>query len=142
MLQVLNGPTIERGESLSDGIDCSGGELVRITMPAEWTEAPLTFEFSSDGEFYNDMFGLDGYAVKVDVVVPGSGVIVPVAVGRAVAWIKFRSGTRGNPVEQQEQRQFAVTIVKSSVELQPFKEGQPKRMTAKKPAAKAAKKKR
>jgi hypothetical protein len=111
MLQVIEGPTIEAGESLSNEVDCSAGQLVRITMPAEWTEAPLTFEFSTDGVFFNQMYGLDGFAVKVPVVVPKSGVIIPGDIGRAIAFIRFRSGHEGNPVEQKGIRNFAVTIL-------------------------------
>jgi hypothetical protein len=113
MLQVLNGPTIARGESLSDAVDCSAGELCRITMPPEWTDASLTFEFSTDGMFYNPMYGLDGYAVQIDTVVEGAGVIIPSEIGRAIAFLKFRSGTHGNPVEQEAERVFAVTIIVS-----------------------------
>ena len=116
-LKVLNGPTIAAGESLSDAVDCSGGQLVRITMPADWNDAVLTFQFSTDGVFFNDMFGLDGYEVGVPEVVPGSGVILPGDVGRAIAFIKFRSGTRGNPVAQDEDRVFAVTILTEEVTL-------------------------
>jgi hypothetical protein len=111
MLQVLNGPTIEAGEWLSDAVDCSAGQLVRITMPTDWDDAELTFQFSTDGVMFNDMFGLDAFAVSVKTVVPGSGVIIPADVGRAIAFIKFRSGSRGNPVVQSDRRQFAVTIV-------------------------------
>ena len=48
-IQVLNGPTIAAGDSLSDGLDCSGGKIVKITMPADWTFADITFQTSSDG---------------------------------------------------------------------------------------------
>jgi len=111
MLQVIEGPTIKAGESLSDAVDCRGGELCRITMPAEWDDASLTFVFSTDGVFFNRMYGLDGYAVTIDEVVPGAGVIIPSEIGRAIAFIKFRSGTHGNPVEQSADRVFAVTII-------------------------------
>ena len=135
-MQVLNGPAIEAGESLSDSVDCSGGSLVRITMPAEWgDDAPLTFEFSTDGVFFNDMFDLKGFAVTIEHVVPGSGVIIPSDVGRAIAHLKFRSGTRGNPVEQKEFRQFAVTIVTEEAAAPPA------RSARKKAAKKTAKKK-
>ena len=110
-LQVLNGPTIAAGESLSDGIDCSAGQLVRITMPAEWDGAGITFQFSTDGVFYNPMFGLDGFEVQIKNVVAGAGVIIPADIGRAIAHLKIRSGTRGNPVDQHEERVFAVTIL-------------------------------
>ena len=110
-LQVLNGPFIQAGESLSDGIDCRPGELVRLTMPGAWSEAaPLTFQISTDGEFFNDLFKLDGHEVTVPAVVPGAAVIVPHDVGRAVAFIKFRSGTRAAPVVQEMLREFAVAI--------------------------------
>jgi hypothetical protein len=109
MLQVLNGPFIQAGESLSDAIDCSPGELVRLTMPGAWSEAPLTFQISTDGVFYNDLFTLDGHELTLPVV-PGAAVLVSHDVGRAVAFIKFRSGTRAAPVPQQDLREFAVAI--------------------------------
>jgi hypothetical protein len=133
-LKVLDGPFIEAGESLSSAVDCSGAQLVRITMPSDWTEAPMTFEFSTDGTSFNDMFDLKGYAVTIDVVVPGSGVIIPHDVGRAVGWIKFRSGTRGNPVEQREGRLFAVAVIDTPEEAPPARSGA--KRTAKKKAAK------
>jgi hypothetical protein len=132
MLQVINGPVIEAGESLSDAVDCSAGELVRITMPSDWTEAPLTFQFSSDGVAYNEMCGIDGYAVTIPNIWPGSGVVIPDAVGKAVTFIKFRSGSAGNPVVQEERRQFAVAIATTGT--QTFK-------MSKKPAKKAPAKK-
>ena len=115
MLQVIEGPTIEARESLSNEIDCSAGQLVRITMPAEWDEAPLSFQFSTDGLFFNDMYGLDGFAVQIPVVVPGSGVIIPGDVGRAIAFLRIRSGGPGTPVAQSAQRRFAVTILVDDV---------------------------
>jgi hypothetical protein len=110
-LQVLNGPFIQAGESLSDAVDCSPGELVRLTMPGAWSEAaPLTFQISTDGVFYNDLFTLDGYEVTLPAVVPGAAVLVSHDVGRAIAFIKFRSGTRAAPMPQQDLREFAVAI--------------------------------
>jgi len=111
MLQVLEGPTIAIGESLSNGVDCSAGQLVRITMPYTWDGAPITFQFSTDGVFYNDMFGLDGYEVTIADVIKNTGVIIPADIGRAIAHLKIRSGTRGNPIVQFEARTFALTIL-------------------------------
>jgi len=113
MLTVIDGPFIEAGESLSSAIDVTAGALVRITMPSEWTEAPITFQFSTDGTFFNEMCNLEGYAITIQNIWPGSGVIVPEHVGRAVAHIKFRSGTAGNPVPQEAGRLFAVAIIDS-----------------------------
>ena len=135
MLTVVNGPMIAAGESLSEAIDVSAGQMVRITCPPEWTEAPLTFEFSTDGVFFNEMFGLDGYAVKIDHVVPGAGVIIPSDIGRAIAHIKFRSGMHSQPVEQEAERWFAVTIY-SEGEAAPPAARSAKKRTAKKAAKK------
>ncbi len=109
-LVAVIGPTIRAGESLSDGLDLSSGDLLRLTMPLEWTPAPVTFQISTEGQNYNDVFNLDGYEVTLPVVVPGSAVIVPLDVGKAIAWIKFRSGSRANPVPQEADRTFAVAI--------------------------------
>jgi len=61
-------------------------------------------------------------------------VIIPHDVGRAVGWIKFRSGTRGNPVEQREGRLFAVAVIDAPEEAPPARSGA--KRTAKKKAAK------
>jgi hypothetical protein len=109
-LVVLTGPTIRKGESLSDALDCSLGQLMRVTMPLEWTDAPVTFQISTDGVSFNDVFGFDGYEVTLPVVVPRTAVIVPNDVGQAINFIKFRSGTRSDPINQDADRTFAVAI--------------------------------
>lgn len=108
-LTVVNGPVIQRGEALSDGVDCSGGNAVRITMPSDWTGANLTFLISTDGAFYNDLFDSAGAEVTM-VVVPGSAVHISAEWASFWNFIKFRSGTRGHPVVQAELRQFAITL--------------------------------
>jgi hypothetical protein len=110
-LQVLNGPTIAARASLSEGLDCSAGRVVRITMPTAWDRAQLTFQISTDGVFYNDLVGLDGYEVMFSNVVPGTAVVVPEKTGRAIGWLKLRSGTREKPVPQSAARVFAVAIM-------------------------------
>jgi hypothetical protein len=58
---------------------------------------------------FNDLFDHRGEEVSV-VVVPGAGVIVPPDWLRSVVFIKFRSGTRDDPVAQSDLREFAVAI--------------------------------
>ena len=110
-LQVLNGPIIAAGQSLSDGLDCTAGQIVRLTMPAAWTGANLSFQISSDGNGYNDLVTIDGHEVVIPVV-PGSAVVIAPLTDylRAVAFLKVRSGTRQFPVIQPVQRDFAVAI--------------------------------
>jgi hypothetical protein len=106
MLQVLNGPTIEAGESLSDAIDCCAGQLVCITIPEGWDKANLSFQFSPDGKTFCDLYQFDGFAATIKTVVPGSSVIVPADLGRATAFMKFRSS-----VPQSERREFKVALI-------------------------------
>lgn len=109
-IQIINGPIIAAGESLSDGVDLTIGELVRITMPGDWVYAGgLTFQISSDGIYYNNLVDRDGKEVTV-AVIPGSALVVPVDISRAAAFIKFRSGPSQNPVAQPMLREFAVAI--------------------------------
>jgi hypothetical protein len=105
-LLVLNGPTIDAGESLSDGVDCSEGPLVKVTMPPEWDNANITFQTSTDGVFYNDMFDTSGHELSFQVRA-GTAIYVD---RMRFGWVKFRSGTRDNPVPQSGQRAFAVAI--------------------------------
>jgi hypothetical protein len=108
-LQVINGPIIAAGESLSEGVDCSGGNAVRITMPAGWSGGNLTFAISTDGNGYNDLFDAEGQEITLKVT---TGAAVRIEKDWATFWnfIKFRAGTRSHPVVQEEQRDFAITL--------------------------------
>ena len=74
-LQIVDGPTIKLGKSLSDGADCSAGTIVRITVPQEFTPANLTFQVSSDGNLYNDLFTASGEEVTI-VAKPDTGIVI------------------------------------------------------------------
>ena len=108
-LTIVDGPTIAAGESLSDGADCSAGTIVRITVPQEFTPSNLTFQVSSDGNFYNDLFTSDGDEVTI-AAKPSAGIVVREAWTRSIAFIKFRSGSRSHPVEQKENCRFAIAV--------------------------------
>src|SRR4249920_2109064 len=73
-LQILNGPIIAAGDSLSDGIDCSAGPIVKITMPGNFVGDTITFQTSSDGIMYNDIFQPDGTELMFRVIA-GTGII-------------------------------------------------------------------
>ena len=108
-LTVLDGPTIKLGESLSDGLDCSAGDIVRITVPQEYTSAPLTFQVSTDGNLYNDLHTAQGEEISI-VAKPSTGIVVHETWARSVNFVKFRSGTRSEPVAQREDCKFAVAV--------------------------------
>jgi hypothetical protein len=108
-LTIVDGPTIPAGQSLSDGADCTGGSIVRITVPQEFTDANLTFQASSDGNFYNDLYDNNGDEVTLPVQ-PDTTVVVAAHWTRSIGFIKFRSGTRKAPVEQKVDCRFAIAV--------------------------------
>lgn len=108
-IQIIDGPTIAAGESLSDPVDCSAGKIVRLTMPGAWFDSVLSFQISSDGAFYNDVYDHKGDEIIVEVI-PGAAVIVPNDFLAAAAFIKFRSGTHDHPQPQPEDRVFAIAL--------------------------------
>jgi hypothetical protein len=90
--------TISSGASLSSIAVAQWGHLIRIIMPS-WTAAPLTFQTSHDGSFFQNAYDLSGEtaiataAASVNITVP------PLMLGR-VAALKVRSGTSGSAVNQ------------------------------------------
>lgn len=110
-LQVLNGPFIQPGESLSDALDCRSGEIVRITMPAQWDGGNITFMISTDGALFNDLVDREGNPMTL-VWFPAAAVVLGQFSDylRAIAFLKVRAGTRDHPVRQKELREFAVAV--------------------------------
>jgi hypothetical protein len=108
-LTIVDGPTISAGESLSDGVDCSAGNIVRITVPQEFTPANLTFQVSTDGNFYNDMFTANGSEITI-AAMGNTGIVVHEAWTRSINFIKFRSGSRSHPVVQKADCKFAIAV--------------------------------
>jgi hypothetical protein len=109
MIKVLTGPKILAGQSLSEPLDCTAGQMVRIHVPDSWTGNPLTFQISVDGVLWNDLFDADGFEVTVKAVVPGTAVIVQKHAVQQV-WVRFRSGSRAQPQPQNADCEFLVAI--------------------------------
>ena len=109
-LTIVDGPTIPLNESLSDGADCTAGTIVRITVPKEFTPANMTFQSSSDGNLYNDLFDATGAEVTM-VAKPDTTIIIAAPWARTLGWIKFRSGTRDFPVPQtKDEVKFGIAV--------------------------------
>jgi hypothetical protein len=102
--------TIANRASLSGAIDCSAAPPVRISAPASWTAAGLTFQVSSDGITFEDLFDITGNEVMVNVT-PGTVVRLSAAWAVSPVWLKLRSGTRKAPVMQAADRIFSIAMV-------------------------------
>ena len=86
-------------------------------MPDGWDPAaPITFQISSDNNAYRDLChaqqSVTGewvpYEVTVPSVVPNGILFLPPDAGSTLGWIKIRSGTRSQPVNQEADRTFAI----------------------------------
>lgn len=109
---VVPGPTILAGQSLSDGIDLSAGQLIRINAPPGWDfGAHLTFQVSTDGGGYNDLWR-DGLEVTLPKFGPNRAIFLSQGQSGwpSLVWMKFRSGRALSPVIQLVNRVFSCVI--------------------------------
>ena len=112
-LEIVDGPTIAEGESLSDSADCSQGTIVRITVPKEYFKGNMphhmTFQASSDGNLFNELVDDKGEAVSI-VAREDSTIVIDRSWARVVAFLKIRSGTKDAPVKQKEDCRLGIAI--------------------------------
>jgi len=112
-LLILNGPIIAAGQSVSAPLDCTAGEVVRLTMPGHWeiTDAPpvVTFLISSDGILFNDYYNPNGDAVELPLVI-GGAFYLPEALRGPIGFLQIRAGRRSQPIVQSIDREFAVAL--------------------------------
>ena len=106
---IINGPIIAAGEYLSAGVDCSAGRIIRITTPAQWTNANISFLVSSDGNGYESLYEADGTEVVIPCG-PSRAISISLAWPEAV-FLKIRSGRRDYPVLQEAQREFSIALL-------------------------------
>jgi hypothetical protein len=107
-LQVLEGPTIVAGQSMSNVLDCNAGNIVRVNIPPEFTGSQLTFRVSTEGQHYHDVYDMRGEEVTLNAV-PGTTVYTQNPV-LPVGFLKFRSGTSKKPSNQSAEVKFSVVI--------------------------------
>ena len=99
--------TIPAGESLSDACDAKDGNLIQFEMPDQWSPANISFQASADGTTFRDL--VDAYGAEVLMAVIVNTTVVPLAL-KTFQYFKIRSGSRGQPINQQQDRVFKVVI--------------------------------
>lgn len=100
--------TIAINESLSGAVDLEGVMVVGIVMPAGWTAADLTFQFSADGTTYGNVYNEAGAEFTIDAAVDRFIQVQPEHFWGA-RYLKVRSGTAGSAVAQDAAR--TITLV-------------------------------
>lgn len=103
--------TIANGASLSGAIDLGTNRLFAIVMSTSWTTANLTFQVSSDGSNFYDLY--DDAGTEVTFTAAASRVIQNTNPGRWLGfrYLKIRSGTSGTAVNQGGARTLTVMAV-------------------------------
>jgi hypothetical protein len=95
--------TISNGNSLSGAVALSYATPVRITMPAGWDAARLTFQVSYDGITFNDLYDEYGQEVTIEASA-GRGIRLDPKILFGAMFLKVRSGIGASPVNQTASR--------------------------------------
>lgn len=102
--------TILSGASLSDAIYLGNRHLSGIIMPAAWTSAALTFQFSLDGTNYYNAFSLTA-ELTANTTAAAANQSINIATSatfHGARYLKIRSGTAATPVVQGADRVLTV----------------------------------
>jgi hypothetical protein len=104
------------GTSLSTVVDAGSDLVVGLVMPDVWTPAHVSVQVSVEGVEFRDLF-----AVDLETRTSASEIVFNVTPGVVVAidpnhmlmarYIKLRSGTRDEPVDQAATCMFTVITV-------------------------------
>ena len=98
------------GLSLSAAIDLGAAKLARITVPAAWTAANLTFQTSPDNVTFSDLYDKAGVEYTVTAAA-AHAIAIPVSDNMVGRYIKVRSGTGALPVVQAALRTLTLSLV-------------------------------
>jgi hypothetical protein len=100
--------TILSGASLSNEVHLKSMRPFAIEMPTTWTAANLTFQVTTDGTTYRNLY--DDTGAEVTVTASGDRYIALVSPAQwiGVQRFKIRSGTSGVPVNQGADRALHV----------------------------------
>jgi hypothetical protein len=96
--------TIAAGASMSAEVDIGNKSLVGLTIPMNWTTAPITFQVSPDGGVtWGEVTTVAGTPYEVGSLTGGAlayYVAVDPTTLRGALALKIRSGTQASPVDQ------------------------------------------
>lgn len=101
--------TIPAGQSLSNSVDCSAGRPLFLGTPANWTPAPITFLISTDNINFFELADANGNPKLVNFA-PNAGMPFTQSFAQYITAAKIGSGTRANPVVQEDDAQFVIEL--------------------------------
>ncbi|MCL5264149.1 MAG: hypothetical protein M1343_02970 [Chloroflexi bacterium] len=108
---TVKSAAIAAGSSLSGIVDLEGYTKIGIEMPAAWDAAALTFQGSSDGVTYNNLYDNVGNEVTSQAAAGRFiGIDTILRSLAAVRYLKIRSGTSALPVNQTADRTIKLCL--------------------------------
>lgn len=108
---VIKPAIIEASASLSEAVDLGLSRLSRISMPASWTTAKLTFQVSPDGDTYQDLYDYLGIETTVEAAAARE-ISLDIQPFLSIRYIKVRSGISATAVAQAARREIKLICLK------------------------------
>jgi len=105
IVNVYSGPTIPEGGTESNVLSIGTDYICGLICPEDWTPAVVSVLISAQGDNYFDLFDGKGNEFVFNVK-PGVVMAVDPYLLLCATYIRLRSGTRENPVEQSGERRF------------------------------------
>ena len=103
--------SISSGASITGDIDLGLYRLLRITMPATWDAADLTFQVSDKGDTWANLY--DNFGTEYKVVAAASrSIMIPAGDFLGVRYLRIRSGTSSAAVNQTGARSLVLTLIR------------------------------
>jgi hypothetical protein len=103
-------PTIANGASLSSAIDLQAWRLGRISLPAAIDGTTMTFQVSTDGATWKNLY--NEFGTEYSIVIGNDRTVVPdLTMFAAAAWVKLRTGTAAAPTVQTAARTIRVAAL-------------------------------
>lgn len=106
--------TIANGAALSNQVNLFGRRPTRISLPAGWDAAALTFLTSTDGTNFRPLHDWNGSEVNLAAATMDTGgreIVLNPDLFTGVRAIQLRSGTAATPVNQTAQRAITINAV-------------------------------
>lgn len=110
-VRIQSTAVIANGTSLSSAIDLGAATLFGVQMPSSWTTANLTFQASTDGVTYANLYDSTGTEVAVTAGASQFIVLSTPAQWIGIRYLKVRSGTSGTAVNQVADRTIQIVSV-------------------------------
>jgi hypothetical protein len=108
-ITVLNGPTIQAGQSLSNSANLQGRQIVGLLVPLGLPSTCITFQLSQGANDFHDLYSIRGDLLKI-YPVPGARLVFDTDWALIADFMKIRTGTPDDPIVQTAVRVFKTLI--------------------------------